>query len=231
MLVLVVLAALTLQRTYQWGAADRLFPALYAANPQSPRLAALFANSYANAGHFDQAQAFLEGQVSGGAALQSLDIDCRARKPLEPLRLAVVLQRLPPVLHSYEAQQLVYLANDALEQSCGLPQDWTLGLLDRAAQQRVAQVSDQALLQVYRGQLLHALKRFNDAQLALQAAINLRPDDPLPALLSADWWLEQRQPAPARLRYLAACRQARPPPAAWQDTCRQLGQRLKDPQQ
>ncbi len=228
MALLVLLGALTLQRAYVWGAADRLFPALYAANPQSPRLSALFATSYANAGQFAQAQGFLEGQSGGGAMLQSLDIDCRARNPLEPLRLAVVAGQLPGIVRSYEAQQLVLLANDALEQRCGLPLDWTLTLLDRAVRQNVAQASDQALLQVYRAHLLHALKRTAEAQLALAAARQLRPADPLPILLSAEWWLEQDKVPEAQAQYRAACQQALPPPLAWQDDCKQLGQRLKD---
>ncbi len=226
--LLVALAGLCANRAFLWGSAERLYPSLLAAEPTSPRLAAVFANSYANAGHFSDAQGFLAGQHSLGAALQRLDIDCLARASFDDGRLAPASTLQPRYLSPYEVQQLVHLANDALEQRCGLPIPWTSDLLDRLSQLPVQKSADRALLGIYRAHLHHAQQQLPQALAALAAAQQASSASPLPRLLAATWLLDAHDAVQAGPLVKAVCAGAVPVSDDWKDTCGELAQRLQE---
>ena len=227
-LVLLVCAQLTAARSDTWGDASRLFPALYAANPNSPRLAALFANSYANAGQFDRAREALGRQDTVGARLQGLDLDCLARVPLEPARLAAVLAGVDGVMAGYEVEEIVHLANDALEQRCGLPLPWGVAVIDRALRLPINQASSRQLLWLYRAHLHHALQDSPQAQQDLAQSAQADPDNPLPLLLACDWALDQGDRLRAQASFDGALRVTGRHREEYADLYARLARRLKE---
>lgn len=205
-LVLASLAMLTLQRSHAWSSADVLFPSLFELNPDSPRLSALFARNYANGGQFDVAQRILARQDTLGARLQMLDLDCVSRHDFDATRLDDAVSGMRGVVGTYETQQLVYLANDVLEQRCGLPIPWGLAMLDRALSLPITQAASRQLLWFYRGHLEHARGRFDEAQRDLEYAAAAEADNPLPLLLAGSWALDRGDATLARRRFADAQR-------------------------
>jgi hypothetical protein len=207
------LAVQTTQRCFVWGQASLLYPALFAANPASPRLSALFADSYANAGQFDAARAALANQDTVGARLQRADIDCLARAPFDAARLDTLLAGLAGPMAGYEVQGLTHLANDALDQNCALPLPWGLALIERALTLPINQASSRQLLLLYRAHLHYALKNFDAAHADLVASYREDPANPMPLLLASDWWIAEGKPRPAEDNWRLA-HQLRGPRAA-----------------
>lgn len=198
--ILAGLAARTAARAAVWNNSWSLFTALYQANPDSPRLAAFFANNYTNGGSFDQAHQMLARQHTPGARLQDLDIDCMARRTLEADRLQAALTGLQGVVGAYETQEIVHLVNDALGEHCGVPLVWARALVDRALSLPVSTISSRQLLLLYRGHLDHALGDNEAAQLDLLHSAAADRDNPLPLLLSAEWALAAHDTALAQRR-------------------------------
>ncbi len=204
LLALLVLATLTFQRCEAWSSRDVLLPSLFDLNPDSPRLVALFANSYANGGQFEVSRELLARQHTVGARLQQLDLDCLARREFEPARLDAAVAQLRGPMGPYEVQELVLLVNDALEQKCGLPLIWGETLIDRALGFPITQPGSRQLLWLYRGHLDHASNRSAAAQEDLQRSAQSDPSNPLPLLLATDWALQSGDIDLARARFAAA---------------------------
>lgn len=209
--VLLGLSLRTATRAAIWASPWSLFPTLYAANPDSPRLAAYFANNYINGGQFDLARRVLRAQHTPGAALQLLDVDCMARRSPDAEQLQTVLAGLHGVVTAYEASEIVHLVNDALHEHCGLPLPWARTLVDRALMLTVSQPSSWQLLLLYRAHLDHALSENAEAQSDLLRSAAVAPGNPLPLLLATEWALEQHDLPLARERLAAAQAIARAP--------------------
>ena len=206
LVLLIACAYQTSVRSHTWGQAGRLFPRLYAANPDSPRLAALFANTYANAGQFDSALRVLDHQDTLGAMLQRLDLVCLARRPIDQATLDAALANLHGIMAGYEVVQTVHLANDVLEQRCGLPIPWGLSLLERVLKLPITQPSSRQLLWLYSAHLHHAAGALPAAQADLLASAGADPGNPLPLLLAGEWAMDAHDLPAARAALDAALR-------------------------
>lgn len=191
-LVLCYLSVMTWTMNRSWTSSDSLYPYLYSIHPNSPRLAATFSASYADAGQYDKALSFLDRMDSFGAALQKSTILCRKDKSLSEFFMNELLSKTEGPISTYEVSGLIEISNLVLDKDCTVPVDKVIDVLTRSTLKPVFDSRSLQKIHLYIGHLYRMNKKQGEAFAALESSFNADKTNPIPLFLASEWALEDR---------------------------------------
>ncbi|MGE0337534.1 MAG: tetratricopeptide repeat protein [Gammaproteobacteria bacterium] len=173
-----------------WSSEASLVVAAYRAHPRSERATSLFASMLANHGQFDEARAVLGGLRGAGAEIQRWHIQCQQRGELPDQMLSVAAITREPMLSSYAFFGLTELAKLGLDGKCRFSDVRFREVLASSVAHPMGVVPDRQKLWVYAAHYAWRLDDRTSAFALLERALELQPEDPIPAFLLGEWSIE-----------------------------------------
>jgi len=201
--ILVIAALLSLARADTWGSHASLLTHMYGVHPDSRRLTTIFANTYAESGHYEQAMAMLKKFDDNGFRVNRLYVTCLDKGRLEDHELAEETSLLDGPVASHAMTGLIGIANLGLDGKCSFSSRYYLDLLDRALALPINGQRAQKL-HMYRAHYYHRENQGEEAISALEKAFSALPDTPIPLFLATEWLLEAGELERARAMYQRA---------------------------
>ncbi len=180
----------TYTRASIWGNKTFMAVEFYRLHPRSERATSMLAEVLLNQKKHDAAIALLSPSDNPGHNVQKLYIQCLRDGRLPSGALASVRFYSGAVLPKTAIVGLIELSNLFLDKKCDVDRMELGALVDAALRNKIRGRGDRRKLLFYRGHLYASGKEWDMAVGELEKAAKLRPDDPVPYLLSAEWLLE-----------------------------------------
>lgn len=186
-IVVVILSVVTSSRVLTWSDPNRFYPFTFEANPNSPRLAIIFANSYAESGMYDNAMGYIKNFQGSGFVLQRLQIKCLQSHALSDMEMDRALTQFDGVITTYEMEGLIELSNLGLDKICTFSSERFVKLLDKSLTMKIADAKSEQKIWLYKAHYLYQEQKIQAALEALDRSYKVQPDNPIPLFLAAEW--------------------------------------------
>lgn len=179
----------TSTRVLTWSDPNKFYPNMFEANPNSPRLAIIFANSYSESGKYDQAKGYIKNFQGPGFVLQRLQITCLQNHGLSNIEMDQALAQFEGVITTYEVEGLIQLSNLGLDKKCIFSSEKFVKILDKSLTMKIVDAKSEQKIWLYKAHYLYQDKKIDAALAALERSYSARTDNPIPLFLAAEWML------------------------------------------